>query len=260
MYIILVRVLSVLFLFVTSSGVFAFEKLIQLELGRGYATMPIYVMSNSTAKSTLILFPGGDADIGKLSMGQPGSQNFLSRSRDIFQAEGFNVVVAYRPTDLTDLDTDYRISKQHINEIERVVAYAKKEFNSPIWLVGTSRGTVSATAAAIALGEKTIDGIVLTSSVTAKKNTGVSSQDLALIKVPVLVVHHQNDECKICVPADAAKIVSKLTSSLVSKYIEVNGGYGPSGNPCEAKHWHGFINSEKETVKLIADWIKNPTK
>lgn len=254
------KILSVLCLLSIGNPVFAGEKLVQLELGRASATMPIYVMSSATAKSTLILFPGGDADTGKISFGKPGSQNFLSRSRDLFQSEGFNVMVAYRPTDLSDLDTDYRISKQHIDEIERVVNYAKKEFNAPIWLVGTSRGTVSVTAAAIALGDAFIDGVVLTSSVTARKNNGISSQEIASIKVPILVVHHQNDECKICVPADAAKIVGRLSSSVVSKYIEINGGSGPSGNPCEAKHWHGFINYEKETVKIIGDWIKNPIK
>lgn len=254
------KILSALCLSFISVTVLASEKLVQLELGRGNATMPVYVMSNSSAKSTLILFPGGDADIGKTLFGKPGSNNFLSRTRDIFQAEGFNVVVAYRPTDMSDLDTDYRISKQHIDEIERVVAYSKKEFNVPVWLVGTSRGTVSITAAAIALGDAPIEGIVLTSSVTARKHNGISSQEIASIKVPVLVIHHQNDECKICVPGDAAKIVGRLSSSPVSKYIEVNGGYSPTGNPCEAKHWHGFINYEKETVKLIAEWIKNPTK
>jgi pimeloyl-ACP methyl ester carboxylesterase len=254
------KILSALFLSLISVAVLASEKLVQLELGRGSATMPIYVMSNSSAKSTLILFPGGDADIGKTLFGKPGSNNFLSRTRDIFQAEGFNVVVAYRPTDMSDLDTDYRISKQHIDEIEKVITYSKKEFNVPVWLVGTSRGTVSVTAAAIGLGDVPIEGIVLTSSVTAKKHNGVISQEIALIKVPVLVIHHQNDECKICVPADASKIVGRLASSPVSKYIEVIGGYSPSGNPCEAKHWHGFINYEKETVKLITDWVKNPIK
>ena len=254
------KFLSILGLILIGSSVFAAEKLVQLDIGRGGATMPVYVMSNSSAKATVILFPGGNADTGKLSFDRPGSNNFLSRTRDIFQAEGFNVIVVYRPTDLGDLDTDYRISKQHLDEIEKVIAFSKKEFNAPVWLVGTSRGTVSVTAAAIALGNNSIDGVVLTSSVTARKNNGVGSQEIAAIKVPVLVVHHQNDECKICVPADAAKIVGQLNPSVIGKYIEVSGGYGPAGNPCEAKHWHGYINYEKETVKLIADWIKNPTK
>lgn len=165
----------------------------------------------------------------------------------------------FRPTDLTDMENGYRVSKQHVQEIQQVIRFAKNEFNQPVWLVGTSRGTVSATATAIETGEFEIAGIVLTSSITAKKNQGITSQDIAKIKVPVLVVHHQNDECKICNPEDARQIIKGLTDSPISKFVLVNGGYGAMGNPCEAQHWHGFINYEKETVKLISSWIKNPT-
>jgi hypothetical protein len=38
----------------------------------------------------------------------------------------------------------------------------------------------------------------------------------------------------------------------------IEGGSNPEGDPCEGKHWHGFMNFEKETVKIITDWIKNP--
>jgi len=237
----------------------AFEKFTAVDLGRGNATAPVYVLSNISAKATLILLPGGNADTGKIVQGRPNSQNFLNRSKDIFQSEGFNVVVMFRPTDLTDLDTEYRVSKQHVQEIRQIIRFAKNEFNQPVWLVGTSRGTVSATASAVESGDAEIAGVVLSSSITAKKNQGLTTLDISKIKVPVLVVHHQNDECRICNPEDAAQITKGLTNSPISKFVLVNGGYGPIGNPCEAKHWHGFINYEKETVKLISSWIKNPT-
>ena len=236
------------------------EKFTAVDLGRVNATAPVYVLSNTSAKATLILLPGGDADTGKMVQGRPNSQNFLVRSKDLFQSEGFNVVVMFRPTDLTDLGPEYRVSKQHVQEIRQVIRFAKNEFNQPVWLVGTSRGTVSATATAIESEDAELAGIVLSSSITARKNQGVSSQDIAKIKVPVLVIHHQNDECKICNPEDAAQITKGLTSSPISKFLGVSGGFGPSGNPCEAKHWHGFINYEKETVKLISNWIKNPSR
>ena len=252
------KIIIVIFLYSLTFSAFAFEKFVQLDSGRNGAAIPIYVMSQSGAKSTILLLPGGNAETGKIEFpsGKPGSQNFLSRTRELFRSEGFNVIVVYRPTDMTDLTTDYRISNQHSSEIERVVQYANKEFNVPVWLIGTSRGTVSATAAAIALGDSVVKGLVLTSSVTARKNNGVNSQEISAIKVPVLVVHHKNDECRICVPEDAAKIISKMKSSPTSKYVEIVGGFGPTGDPCEAKHWHGFVNYEKETVSLIASWIK----
>jgi pimeloyl-ACP methyl ester carboxylesterase len=251
--------LGLAILMASSLESWAYEKFTAVDLGRVNATAPLYVLSNPSAKATLILLPGGNADTGKIAEGKPNSQNFLARSKDLFQLEGFNVVVMFRPTDLTDLETEYRVSKQHVQEIQQVIRFAKNEFNHPVWLVGTSRGTVSATASAIQSGDAEIAGLVLSSSVTAKKNQGVSSQDIPKIKVPVLVIHHQNDECRICNPDDAAQITKGLTSSPISKFVLVSGGFGPSGNPCEAKHWHGFINYENETVKLISNWIKNPS-
>jgi len=92
-------------------------------------------------------------------------------------------------------------------------------------LIGTSRGTVSAAAASIALGASAVSGLVLTSSVT-----------------------------------DAAKRIDLMTSAPVKKFIEVEGGSNPTGNPCGATHWHGYINYEPEMVKIITNWIKHPIK
>lgn len=232
--------------------------MLQLDLGRGDARLPVYVMSNPQATATLVLLPGGDAGTGKIVDGQPGSGNFLSRSRGQFHTENFNVIVVYRASDLNGLDYGYRISKDHVAELAKVIAYAKQQFGKPIWLIGTSRGTVSGTATAIALGESQVQGLVLTSSVTSKRPGAVATQNIASLKMPVLVLHHKNDACKICVPYEASRITADLKSSPVKKFIMVEGGSDPEGDPCEAKHWHGFINHEKETVKLITDWIKNP--
>ena len=184
------------------------------------------------------------------------SNNFLSRSREEFFAHGFNVMVVYRASDMAKLDYEYRAT-QHVSEIAKVLAYAK-QFGKPIWLVGTSRGTVSGTATAIALGASQVQGLVLTSSVTQKKPGAVPTQNLAALKVPVLVVHHKNDACKICIPSQAQEMTSHLSASPMKKFIMVEGGSDPEGDPCESRHWHGFVNYEKETVTLITEWIKNP--
>lgn len=236
---------------------FAEEMFFKFRLTRG-ADLPVYEMSQVGGVATLILLPGGDAGSGKIIEGKPTSGNFLSRSRDLFYKQGFNILVMYRASDLNAMDYSYRVSGDHIKEIEELVNYSKKKFNKPVWLVGTSRGTVSGTAAAIALGKDMVDGLVLTSSVTSKKVGAISSQQVDRIMSPVLVVHHANDSCKICVPWEASRIVNQLKSSPIKKYVELTGGHSPEGDPCEAKHWHGFINYESEAVKLISDWIKNP--
>ena len=234
------------------------ENMVKLNLGREAAQLPVYVMTQPEAVATVILLPGGDAGSGKIVDGQPTSKNFLTRSRALFFAEKFNVLVAFRATDLQGLDYDYRLSASHMQEMAAVVRHARQLSSAPVWLIGTSRGTVSGTAAAIALPKDMVQGLVLTSNVTSKKPGAITTQEIGKIGVPTLVVHHKNDACKICVPHEAARITGGLKSSRVNKFLMVEGGSDPIGDPCEAQHWHGFINYEQETVRMISQWIKAP--
>jgi hypothetical protein len=252
------KLISVLLMACMAFRTAADEGMVQMDVGRGDARLPMYAMSNPKATATIILLPGGDAGTGKIVDGKPSSGNFLSRSRSVFYAENFNVLVVYRSSDLNGLDYGYRVSKEHVGELAKVIAYAKQSFGKPIWLVGTSRGTVSGTAAAIALGDNEVQGLVLTSSVTSKKTGAIATQNIASLKIPTLVVHHKYDACKICVPYEASRITTDLKSAPVKKFVMIEGGSNPEGDPCEGKHWHGFVNFENETVIIITDWIKNP--
>jgi hypothetical protein len=91
--------------------------------------------------------------------------------------------------------------------------------------------------------------------VTNSKPGAIATQDLKRLKVPVLVVHHSKDACKVCIPAEASKIPAMLVNSPKKDFVMIEGGSDPHGNVCNAQHWHGFINYEDETVKLITDWI-----
>jgi len=246
-----------IFFLLSVFNIHAEEGMLKLDLSRSNAHLPLYVMTNPNAIATLILLPGGDAGTGNIVEGKPRSGNFLARSKEYFFNENFNVVVMFRASDLTKLDYPYRV-KEHVAEIAEVINYSKNKFGKPIWLVGTSRGTVSGTAAGIALGNQEVQGLVLTASVTNKAIGAIKTQSIRDLNMPVLVVHHKNDACRICVPYEASRITSDLKSSPAKRFVMIEGGSDPEGDPCEAKHWHGFINYEKETVKTISDWIKNP--
>jgi len=210
------------------------------------------------AKATLLLFPGGGGGFGKVEAGRPTSQNFLVRSEPYFVANGFNVAIFGRPSDSDDLDYADRISNTHMIDVRKVLEFVQTKANAPIWLVGTSRGTLSATAAAIRMSDQ-IAGLVLSSSVVSTKKPGaVPIQNLAAITVPVLVLHHSKDACPICDPRGVPAILNGLTHAPVKKLLMVSGGQDPSGNVCEALHWHGYVGIEKEAVEQIADWIRAP--
>lgn len=211
------------------------------------------------AKATVFLFPGGAGGFGKFEDGKATGMNFLVRSEPYFIANGFNVAIFGRPSDSQDLDYADRISDTHLTDVHKVLEFVKQKANVPVWIVGTSRGTVSATAAAIKLqGE--MAGVVLTSSVVSyKKPEAVPRQNLAAIKVPVLVLHHAKDACPLCQPHEVPAILRGLKNAPIKKEIMFSGGGNPTGNVCEALHWHGFIGAERETVDLTANWIKAPS-
>lgn len=209
------------------------------------------------AKATVLLFPGGNGGMGLIKNGRPSSGNFLVRSMPHFLANGLNVAVFGLPSDRTGLDPAHRLSQEHAADVREVVAVLHKRSGQPVWLVGTSRGTVSTAAAAIALRDSPIAGIVLTSSMTNYREEGALPRlDLAAIRVPALVVHHEKDECVATRPHEAPLIIDGLRNAPARKLVLAKGGSNPSGDPCGAFHWHGFIGMEREAVDEIAAFIR----
>ena len=210
------------------------------------------------AKATVFLLPGGGGGFGSVEDGKATSNNFLVRSAPYFVANGFNVAIFGRPNDSRDLDYADRISDTHLIDIHKVLAFVKQKADVPVWIVGTSRGTISATATAVhALGD--IAGLVLTSSVVNYKKPGaVPKQDLAAVKVPVLMFHHSKDACIHCRPDEVPAAFKGFRNAAVKKLLFVDGGANPTGDVCAGQHWHGFIGMEREVVDMISEWIRTP--
>lgn len=219
---------------------------------------PLFWEAAEGAKATVLLFPGGAGGFGPVEAGRPTSRNFLVRSMGDFLAQGHNVAIFGKPSDTPDLGYNERISAAHMTDIREVLKAVRQKSSAPVWLVGTSRGTVSATAAAIRM-QGDIAGLVLTSSIVAWDKPGaVPRQDLAAIRVPVLVLHHARDECRQTLPRDVGYLLKGLTAAPVKKLVIVEGGAYPTGDACEALHWHGFIGMEAEAVKIITGWMDQP--
>ena len=225
---------------------------------RGGVTTAVFWEPVANAKVTVVLFPGGGGGFGKVNRGEATSRNFLVRSESYFVANGFNVAIFGRPSDSAGLSFAERISAAHMTDVRKVLEFVKAKANVPVWLVGTSRGTISATAAAID-EQGGIAGLVLTSSVVGDARPGaVTKQNLAAIRVPVLVLHHAKDACAATNPYEVHAILQGLKNAPVKKEIMVSGGGNPAGAACGALHWHGFIGMERDAVDLIAGWIKLP--
>jgi hypothetical protein len=235
---------------------------IQLETRPGIQ-VPLFWAPQDQARATVILLPGGAGSIGDPGPDNwPSSANFLIRSGHLFAAQGLNVAMMSRPSNVRDLDFSTRLADWHMQDIAKIIEYVHAQSDAPIWLVGTSRGTVSAAAFAIAQARHNdaslLSGLVFTSSVTDRKPGALPSQALDMIRLPVLVVHHRKDACVVCQPHQAAYIVKALSHAPRKELILLDGGGNPSGDACEALHYHGYIGMEAEAVQAISDWITAP--
>src|SRR5579862_6018412 len=254
----MLRILLVL-LALCASPVLAADHLVSIDTRPG-VKVGYWWMKRPGAKATIVLLPGGEGGIG-LKDGVPQSLNFLVRSRDYFADAGYNVAIVGKPSDRRDLDPYFRSTDDHVADL-RAVVEKLKGLGKPVWLVGTSLGTISAAAAAAAEPPLPLAGIVLTSSVTNTNRVTrytVTMVGLSRVRVPALVMHHKEDECDVCVPGMASQIYAALSNAPVKKLLLVSGGGGATGNPCEALHHHGYIGMEKEAVGDITGWIANPT-
>ena len=113
------------------------------------------------------------------------------RVRDQFVQAGLSIAVPNVPSDhRSGIDVSFRLSADHAQDIAAVVAFLHSKSTGPIWLVGTSNGSVSAANAAASLGSSKVGGVVLTSTVWA------NGLPLGKIAVPTLVVHNRDDRCR----------------------------------------------------------------
>jgi pimeloyl-ACP methyl ester carboxylesterase len=228
---------------------------------RGGVTQSYLLSSPATgkARAVAVLFPGG---AGKVDLEREAGRvlldrgNFLVRSRRLFAGSGIVAAVMDAPSDQpSGMEDDFRLGDAHAADTGRVVADLKSRFPGlPLFLVGTSRGTISAASAGRRLGP-VVDGVVLTSTLflATRRQPGLSGFDFASIPVPLLFVHHVDDGCDYT-PYSAAK-------RLADRYpvVSVSGGLPPQSKPCEAMSSHGFLGREADTVEAIAKWmLKQP--
>jgi pimeloyl-ACP methyl ester carboxylesterase len=255
-------VLLVLLLAAATRAGAADEEVRTIPTRKGVTQSFLLVQPPSRPTASLILFSGGD---GHLALSAPNKigesrSNFLVRTRGRFARAGFLVAVVDTPSDRVD-DWNFRTSKEHAEDMKQVIAALRGIAPVPVWLVGTSMGTLSAASVAARLSEGGPDGVVLTSSVTVstqKIGESVKTVRLGDIRVPTLIVRHKDDSCKSSPPSDAPSILKALTQANPKEILTFEGGGPPKAEPCEALAHHGYIGIEPQVVDAIIEWIHAP--
>jgi hypothetical protein len=218
-------------------------------------------MEGRTAEAVALLYVGGGGRVnlrredGEVKF---SARNFLPRSSGEFARNGLLPVVMDAPSDQNELSEGYRTSTEQTLDARAVVQELKKRYPAlPIYVVGTSRGTISAAYLGRDLGDE-VAGVVLTSTMFGSSNPRRQAPtlrgfDYARIKAPLLFVHHRDDACEHTPYASAAKLASRYA------LVSAKGGKPAESPACEPLSAHGYYGVEAQTVDAIAAWmLKKP--
>jgi pimeloyl-ACP methyl ester carboxylesterase len=243
--------------------------------------------SKIAPRASVILLAGGN---GVLNLNNQGDTrelqgNFLLRSIRLFLSRRLNVAVLDSapafpgPAGLAN----QRLSAEHAAHLGNVIAAVRRKWpGKPVWLIGTSNGTLSAFNAAARLkgvggalpraltnvavpgANELPNGLVLTSAVTQPDPGGetgtVLGQDpsLAAIAIPTLVMWHQADTCFVSPASAAMGVFNGLTGVPAAKKATAVISAGQPNiavHACSAFGPHGYNEAETEAVTAIANFI-----
>lgn len=212
---------------------------------------------------TLVMLAGGS---GKLGVGRHGlaahaQDGVLARTRQAWLDAGFQLAYVDVPSDHADGLEGFRRSSDHADDLRDVIAELRARDPVPLWLVGTSRGTISAANAAARLGPPARggpDGVVLCSPVTEGKHETLDGVALADIAVPVLVVEHRGDGCSASPPAGARRLDRLLRRSPRHALSWLGqASRAREDDPCESQTRHGYLGLESELIATITAFVRD---
>ena len=207
-------------------------------------------------KAALIMFPGGNGllPFRLLDNGAVQGWNFLVRSAADFSRQGLTLATVNPPSDhASGMGTGFRESSEHAADIAALCGYLVSQGVERIFLIGNSRGTLSAAALAAWLTDPHVKGIILTSSL--EYDNFMSWLPLDRIRMPVLMVHNSEDSCRVSQITAARKTAEILKAHTTVDFVEIEGGAEPMSPPCDNLSSHGFFGVEAKVVRVIVDWI-----
>ena len=226
----------ILTLAVAASAARADESVVTLTAADGTPLSYLLTVKSAVPKYTMLGFPGGSGlfnarvEDGQIRFAFGG--NFIVRTRNLVVDDEFAMAI----TDSTSLP----------ERVSPIIADLKRRFpGTHVYLIATSNGTIDSANLSLALGDQ-VSGAIHTSS-----RASLSAVPFDRSKVRQLLVHHQNDGCRVT-SHGAAQYVSEKYGV---KLITMTGGVGV-GDPCEPFGHHGFAGVERETISAIKDWVR----
>jgi pimeloyl-ACP methyl ester carboxylesterase len=205
------------------------------------------------------MMPGGSGEVDiERNTDLRHDENFVVRTRFLWTARGYAVVIP----DALDHENmrGLRSSPEYAAVVDTLVEFAHTRVaNEPVFLLGTSQGSIAAMNGAAHARPGQLAGLVLTESVSrlGGSHETVFDADPAGVRVSALVVANREDTCDVAPPGDAPKIAGAMSNSPGVKVLYVSGGTARSHKACGSLTPHGYYGIEQSVVTQIADWMQS---
>jgi len=231
------------------------DRVLDLPLPDGARVRVLY-STPATVKATIVMLPGGSGEIGVERDGEiRHGDNFVVRTRALWGAAGFALVIP-DTVDRSNL-RGLRSSPHYAGLVDRLIQFAHIQAGGPVFLLGTSQGSIAAMNAAAHARAGSLAGVVLTESVSRMggSHETVFDADPQDVRVPALVVANRDDRCDVAPPQDAPRIAAAMRNAPDVRVLEVAGGDTESDKDCGSLTPHGYYGIESEVVGAIVRWL-----
>ncbi len=210
----------------------------------------------ASPRGAIVMLPGGAGDIGMDDEGGVShGKNFVVRTQALWLDQGYAVII---PDALDGQNMrGLRSSAAYAQVVAALVDFAHAQTPGPVFLLGTSQGSIAAMNGAAHLSAPALAGVVLTESVSRESKSGETVFDASpgQVAVPTLIVANRDSACRVAPAEDAPRIAAALTRAPEVKILYVQGGELRS-RPCGSLSPHGYLGIEQEVVAKIAAWLK----
>ena len=230
-----------------------------LPLENGAFQRVLYTAPPQKVRGVIVMFSGGADNLGIQQNGEIAhADNFVVRSRALWMAKGYGVVLVDAIGDQSMRGK--RSSAAYASVTQQIIAFAVQQSSAPVWVLGTSQGSIAAMNAASHASQTQIAGVILTESVSVPGGSHETVFDAhpEEVRVPALVVANRDDRCKVAPPSMANAIAQALRNAQVS-VLFVQGGHTHSSNACASLSPHGYDGIEANVVDQITAWMARVT-
>jgi hypothetical protein len=237
----------------------AAERIVNLPLSDGQVQR-ILIVAPPHPRAAIVMLPGGSGDVGIKREGDiRHDNNFVVRSRGLWVARGYAVLI---PDTIDHANLrGKRSAPPYAQLVTDLITYARSSIAPPavlpVFLLGTSQGSIAAMNGAAHAAPGTLAGVVLTESVSVMGGSHETVFDAGpeRVKVPALIVANTDDRCDVASPAMAPRIAAAMNNSPDVEVKTISGGETKSAKLCGSHTPHGYYGIEARVVDLISRWI-----